>query len=1201
MLGASLLYGIDKTAWRGTELASDWQAKSFCTTQRSQNGLYIVITKRDPQVLLQSKVKINPSKCNTLTYTYRAKGEMPLRGQLYYAHDGENFSDSMKWMLPPLITDEKWHTVTLTGTALVEAWSWFSDEPITSLRLDPTDSESGEVEFSEIAFTFTESGMMRVKKMPPLKKYTPALDAPAWDPIVPGIIPPPPSKSITDYAYFTGSMISSPLDKMGKGEYTRFNMRREINLKAKPVLAMIQYTGDDNCHCLINGNNVGYMGDWRQIIPLNVTDKLVKGKNVFGFSYSNTDNVGGCIGELFVRYPDGTSEHFNTDADFRTAPYATTKGNWSVPNYNASKWAPVICHPAPPGPPWTAVLPYHDYEHSSTQILHAVTVNPQKANAGEKVRVTMEFNGKKPAAPFISTIKLFDEDSKLLWEEDREFQKKEVKTIDKNSWKLVFDYEVPMYLNSNKCTLKIYSNIMDEVHSAQFSIKRLKTIPGFEKKPSCQIADNNGSPVIKLNGKQMYPIWGGVQRNKRQDKQPIHNNGKIDIVTLYVEYNKVWSAPDVFSTNEYDIQAEAYRRNNPDAYFIVDIQCYPPRGWDKKYPDEMCTDDNGVVNRDGGRLNHSFSSEHYLKDTLAYLEKSLAYLENCPYANRIIGYRITGGHTLEWLGWDPTDTSKTLDFSPACQKAFEAYARKHYPELKDFSIPTIEEREALDGDEILWNQHKHLKSVAYADFYSDSVVNPMLALCKRAKQIVGNDKLIGLYYGYTMTLGASGRSQPRAHYTLKKVLEKANGSIDFVISPHPYALRNIGDIMGDMKPFTTLANHGMLAVIEDDSRTFTCAAPANSSIGLGYFHTFNERTTVETLRRNMADTLCRNYQYYFYNLSAGCEFDFPQAEKDLATMRTVGQHCVENHIRRGAEVALVASEESIKAMPMLRKSAPTGELLQKYLIDGSVQTYGQSACAFTGDVLENNYIRFARSGAAMDYVLAEDLADNPGNYKLYVFLNCVKYDDAFLKTIEKLRERNCTMLWIYAPGYYHNLDNGVEYMNRLTGFNFKIADGPLMPSVTFANGRTMGTPSTRILPMFQVVDKNATVLGKYEDDSIGLAFKKTGNATSIYSGVWKFDVSFLTWVLKTAGVHVFSESSDPVDANEALFTLHARFPGLKNIKLPRKTTVLDIFNRKIIGKDIDAFEYEAPLHETRFFYYGDDAELLLQKLNASAR
>lgn len=57
--------------------------------------------------------------------------------------------------------------------------------------------------------------------------------------------------------------------------------------------------------------------------------------------------------------------------------------------------------------------------------------------------------------------------------------------------------------------------------------------------------------------------------------------------------------------------------------------------------------------------------------------------------------------------------------------------------------------------------------------------------------------------------------------------------------------------------------------------------------------------------------------------------------------------------------------------------------------------------------------------------------------------------------------------------------------------------------------------------------------------------------------------------------------------------LHARFPGEKTIRLPKRVrTVVDVFERKAIAHDTDTFTFTADLHSTHFFCYGSEAEEL---------
>ena len=118
-----------------------------------------------------------------------------------------------------------------------------------------------------------------------------------------------------------------------------------------------------------------------------------------------------------------------------------------------------------------------------------------------------------------------------------------------------------------------------------------------------------------------------------------------------------------------------------------------PREVLKKYPGATCLDEKGNIVRDGypSKLDtHAFASQEVLKEMQIAVTKAIEYLEKSPYANRIIGYRINGGHTIEWLGWQ--QKGGVVDFSEASKKGFARFAKVHYPELKDYSIPSAAAR-----------------------------------------------------------------------------------------------------------------------------------------------------------------------------------------------------------------------------------------------------------------------------------------------------------------------------------------------------------------------------------------------------------------------------------------------------------------------------------------------------------------------------
>jgi hypothetical protein len=169
-------------------------------------------------------------------------------------------------------------------------------------------------------------------------------------------------------------------------------------------------------------------------------------------------------------------------------------------------------------------------------------------------------------------------------------------------------------------------------------------------------------------------------------------------------------------------------------------------------------------------------------------------------------------------------------------------------------------------------------------------------------------------------------------------------------------------------------------------------------------------------------------------------------------------------------------------------------------------------------------------------------------------------------------------------------------MDRLTGMHFERIPDKTSAELQMSDGRKMGVPDKVFEPMFRCVSEGADIIGRYANGDAGATVLSTGKAKSVFCGTWRPDVKFLAEVESMAGVHRFSDTDDPVEANSRLVTLHARRAGRKTLKLPRKTDVVDVFERKIIAKNVDSFSFEAELHSSHLFYYGEDAAKVLEML-----
>lgn len=1184
-------------AWNGKNRFKGWRPNSRIGFKNTGKSLELEFKVRDPKIIIE-KLKLDPRQYNTFVYTYRAQGTGPRTGQLFFAADGGKIGDANFWRLPAPVADGRIHRVEIPVSALVRPANWYGAKEITTLRFDPTDSPGGKMEIFELKLEKRPD-----IPIPPVSRQWqnirqgPELDAPVWQPVRAKFdssdLRPPAEIFSRNSSYFGGKMIYADGDlppelwqsyqrAKRQNRHRDFYLRKEFELKAAPERAMLQIVADDMAKVYINGQYAGQTVSWKETVTLDIKKFLQPGRNLLAIHYVNGYMAGGVLAELFASFTDNTFIRIDTDNTFTGTKFPPE--NWNRLNADTSSFKPVVTLPPPPAYPWNHRAHYTDF--SASRKLCSMRFVPRRLLGGDDIKLEFEFEGDMPELPASGEV-LLKRGEKIAWQE-KIIISGAVRQKANGRWELSIPYNVPEYIRGGRFDLELKCGALHAAGNRKLQqpveILRRPAPKGFENKPVCVVKTGVYGPYFELNGKPFYYSAGRYHTFTRPDPP-------TNTVVVMPSWAKWWNDKGELDFTEFDRAAEVSRRNNGDNYFLWDLIIYIPDAILAQYPDAICRDDRGDIVRNPKtthRLCHSYASKVVLQKMQQAVLKAIDHLEKSPYANRIIGYRISGGYTIEWLAWQ-AGAGRCLDFSPAAQAGFREFARKHYPDLKDTGIPTLYERTFRDNGELIRDPVKYRKAAAFTDYYSTACADYVIALCGAVKKKLNHQKLVGSYYGYTMTLNADGNSQMRGHYALKKLLDSK--TVDFLMSPQPYNVRNFGDTYGDMKPFATMKNHHIVPIHEDDTRT-------HKGMGdIGYFQAPNVELCVEMIRRSIGFNLCRNLPLFFIPMPGN--YEFPEARRELKIAETVGQHCLEKQVPRKAEIALIVSERSIINSPMGHPRIATGEVQQRYGGKGEIITdRNEHKAAFTHDSFGRNYTLWSRLGAPADYLLAEDIADNPGDYKMYVFVNPVFTDKNLIKAAEMLRQKKCMILWMYAPGYSAYDGNSVKNMKLLTGLDFRRADRDMMPALTMTDGRKMGNLSVRMAPLFSVTAPGGEILGRYEDGSAGAAVCRTGRAQSVFCGVWRPDLKFIRDLARRAGVKIYSDSGDPLEANGALVSLHARSAGLKTVRLPRKTDVLDVFNKKIIAGNTDCFTFNADLHDSPLFYYGSDADELLKKLEA---
>ena len=1021
------------------------------------------------------------------------------------------------------------------------------------------------------------------------------LDAPVWPDVTPECLnaEATPACSMRG-AYFKGGVVSAA-DDDGTLKKT-YRLRRKFTLKAKPTAAWLQGICDGADQVVLNGTPLRFSRYIFEPLLENrttlhvVTDKLREGENEIVADYTvNRLARGGCnklpagvLLELFVRLQDGSSVRIDSDDAFESS------------SDGGKTWKGVHVWKAPPYPPRLARLRYHNVAVSHS-VLGGGPAQP-RVNAGEKVTLVYTLRGPAPQGRFSAKVSL-SRDGSCWWDEEVELGPDNVAKQADGLWKLSIPFDAPLYSSGGKFEIGVWCNdicISDgSKMSGELEIMRLSAIPGEETSPAVSVVRQKGGKLgIAINGKPYPVLWGALAPRARADRLPRFGGAPLTVVSIHGQQYWQWHPRlGVYDFSYLDREAEKYRRANPDAKFIWNFMIFPPSDFALKYPEDMEADDLGD-RTPVGRPCWSFASKRALAELQEMADRVIRHIEASPYGNRTIGYRFSSGVGVEWLGWD-AKPGRVKGFSDLNKRAYADYAAKFCPQLADPHVPDLAEREDMDSvNDILWDQKKHLNAVAYMDYNSAIVVDDLLAVCGQAKdtlKVLGRQKLVGTFYGYCCYINVGGSEQFRGHLAVQKFLEENQGRVDFVCSPQSYYQRNLGDTSADMKPFASLENAGILTFLEDDTRTFNNPHPNWDT----YCDACTEKQSVAEVQRNAAIQLCRLMSPYFYALVSGCEYDTPAFDRAFRDIRTTMEFCDTRGVTRHAEVALVTSERSIAALPRNKKWIETGRTVQRYGADGKVVRKPEFISVMNGEVFGSIFTKFSRAGVGYDLLLAENLKDFAGDYKLYVFQNAFKFDTDMLAAIEKIRARGATILWLYAPGYLNA--NVLADMKTLTGIEFA-ASGPGLAGVTMReDGRFMGTPGFEVAQLFSPVGADV-VLGTYANGLPGVTASKTGKSVSFFSGPWQLDQKFIREIVRRSKAHVFCDSDDPVEANDALFTLHARYPGRKTVRLPRKADVVDVFNHRLVARDTDVFSFDVSLHDTSLFYYGPDAEELLRKL-----
>ncbi len=547
----------------------------------------------------------------------------------------------------------------------------------------------------------------------------------------------------------------------------------------------------------------------------------------------------------------------------------------------------------------------------------------------------------------------------------------------------------------------------------------------------------------------------------------------------YSHFGESWVGENKYDFSVVDKQMDMFIENAPDGYFAPMFQVDTRSWYLETHPE---------VPNSFTHLSQIAHDEEWRRAAAEYLKAVITHCEE-KYGDRIYGYFLLGGTTTEWF----SDHDKEAPH-PIKQAAYRRYLND-----SSASLPTKEE---LDCDGRVFLDKEETNVLSARRFHADTIADLVLYFASEAQSVIKHKKLLGLYYGYLMHLGAP-RLYNAGHLGYEKVFFSDN--IDMISSPSDYKYRLLTDPSAFMVTQKTLDVHGKLYFLEFDHITHVapsmvkepCADP-NGNQSLKMIPGAEKRCKTELESLNL---MYRDFLLCYANGAALWWFDmfdgwFRSDGMMNAVRKMISLHGELSEIPKHsiAEIAVYAEGESLYHVRKTQKLA--------------------------NESLSNMLRTLAEIGAPYDVFSIGDI-DNCSSerYRMIILLDAFDIPEARMATIRKLQREGVTVVWFYAPDYAHNAQNDVSRIAEATGICVRESEsshGGLVYNEKI-------TKSVLAAPYFCVDDERAVPLAYFEDGALAVA--STEDRLSVYSAATFLPSDLLCDIVSQKGI--FRYSTEP--------------------------------------------------------------------------
>lgn len=495
----------------------------------------------------------------------------------------------------------------------------------------------------------------------------------------------------------------------------------------------------------------------------------------------------------------------------------------------------------------------------------------------------------------------------------------------------------------------------------------------------------------------------------------------------YCKYPLIWEGINKYNFDAFDKQVEDLLSANPEADFLCMIDLNTPFWLTRRFAYDSFAE-----------ISHAASDEEWIKITTKWMCDFLEYSEK-KYGDMISAYILTAGGTSEWYEYDRGRSSRVKN------NAWRDWCAKNGFSLGE-DVPSESSLKKAAHEDVIYDPETEMEKIQYWRFHNEIITEAILHFAKEARPKIGDDKEIGVFFGYYMV--SDNKLTSFGHLDYERIY--ACSAIDFFISPGTYRDRMIGGGSGPQLVLGTAKRYGKGYLHEIDHRTHVVEGDAG-----GAWKT--QADDVAGLKREAFFALINHSSLWWFDMWGGW-FKEKETQELIRRLKIISDNYMNDKSASVAETLMIADPQSAYYINERMPHAP--EMAHRFRI------------------------KLNRTGAPHEIFSFNDIPYiDMSRYKVVFMpatLLITPEREEILKKYVLIDDR--TIVWMYAPGICDGKNLDTSRIKKWTGTDYGTA-GPAHLRMGSWNSVYSFKYDTMTPTVLKEIMKNAEV-HMYSDEEI---------------------------------------------------------------------------------------------------------------------